>query len=129
MPEENKRVAMKFSRQYSSSSVRGKQYQALKEYYEADELKRLIEQIIWAILGPTGSALMGSSLDEVERQLIRSKDLIAVLNYSALELAGGGSPQESMPQGSVDVPTTMPNLEELSEDTGELGGDDINDIF
>lgn len=127
MPEESKRITLRVIKQYPADSVRGKQYQALKEYYEPAELKRLIEQVIWAVLGPTGSALMGSSLDEVERQLIRSKTLIAALHYSATELASVGSSQESTkakPSSKSVAPLEMPSLEELNGDISELEGAD-----
>lgn len=120
MSEENKTVSLSLSVQYPSDSLNGRRYKALKAYYGKD-LRKLVEQAVWAVLGPLGSAAAGLPADAIEAQARASKSLIAALQYEALDMGGANPPA---PAGGESLSELLP--EPSVEDSG---GVDIDDYF
>ena len=85
--ENQGRVSVNFTKQYPVDSLNAQRYKALKEYYGGD-LKKLVEQALWVVLGPLGSALAGKPSDAIEQQLKASKTLFDSLQFEAKDLGG-----------------------------------------
>lgn len=84
----NPRVTLSLTKQYPLGSLNAKRYQALREYY-GNDLKKMMEQAIWAVLGPIGSALSQMPPEQVQGQVGAAKDLVQALHFEALDQSGG----------------------------------------
>lgn len=119
----NPRVTLNLTKQYPIGSLNAQRYQALKDYY-GNDLKKLMEQAIWAVLGPIGSALSQMPPEQVQGQVAAAKDLVQALHFAALDQVGG------FQEASPDIePDPLSELEPGAEPELEFGADPLLDIL
>lgn len=135
--ENQGRVSVNFTKQYPADSLNAQRYKALKAYY-GNDLKKLVEQALWVVLGPLGSALTGKPSDVIEQQLKASKTLFDSLQFEAKDLGGlssGVSTEMRSQNGNagINAPINSHGLnppaptEEIEEVEGDGGG--IDSLF
>ncbi|NJM68060.1 MAG: hypothetical protein HC851_21525 [Acaryochloris sp. RU_4_1] len=116
---------MKISKQYPVSSLNGKRFTALRDYF-GDDLERHMVQAMWAVLGPLGSALAELPEKEIQAHLTSSKLLVKGFHQEASDLIGGGEVSLDVPQ--EDSPTAFG--EPISSAiTADQSGDPLNNLF
>lgn len=97
----NPRLTLKITKQYPVTSLNGKRFAALRDYF-GDDLERHMIQAMWSVLGPLGSSLAELPEKDVQGHINSSKLLVKGFHQEALDMIGGG---EALPD-ELDKPET-----------------------
>lgn len=97
----NPRLTLKISKQYPVTSLNGKRFAALRDYF-GDDLERHMIQAMWSVLGPLGSSLAELPEKDVQGHLNSGKLLVKGFHQEALDIIGGG---EALPEGTEKLDT------------------------
>lgn len=124
--EDKNRVALNVTRQYPVDSLAGRRVKALRNYYRAGELKTLVENAIWLVLGPLASALEGTDQAEVTRQIQANMIAIQLIQHQTLEMVGA-SLEVQAPELSPVVPQVQSQASATVEDFAPLPDFDAGD--
>ena len=83
-----KQKQLRVAKTYPVDSVHYRQFEALREYF-GQEFSEIFFQAAWSVVGPLGSALLGASQNEVQKQQGPHKLFALALATEALTLASG----------------------------------------
>lgn len=127
----NPRLTLKISKQYPVTSLNGKRFAALRDYF-GEDLERHMIQAMWAVLGPLGLTLAELPEKEIQGHINSSKLLIQGFHQEALDMIGGGEaiPEEpDTPKGpGVPAEQAPPPFEDEPMQS-EQSGDPLNNLF
>ena len=122
----NPRLTFKITKQYPVTSLNGKRFAALRDYF-GEDLERHMIQAMWSVLGPLGSALAELPEKDVQGHINSGKLLIKGFHQEALDLLGGGEvASEVTPEVTLE-PAKNPVEVELFQP--EQSGDPLNNLF
>lgn len=122
----NPRLTLKITKQYPVTSLNGKRFAALRDYF-GEDLERHMIQAMWSVLGPLGSALAELPEKDVQGHINSGKLLIKGFHQEALDLLGGGEvTSEVTPEVTLEQAKNPVEVELFQP---EQSGDPLNNLF